>query len=410
MRFFSFLSMFLLVYVHGYDLNDRYLQPFTFVQEKMTLTTFFEYFTANGVFRFRIPMLFAISGYLLAYADGKGYWKMLGKRFRTLAIPYFLWSILGAVIAWGLFHWSFTQQSTIVTHLQPTDKNWNQFGWREWRDTILSTNVSYQLWFLRSLFILNLFYPLYRWLTLKATRAWFAYIALLWLFTPVGMLNIAIEIAGFNSHTGQALLHLHGPWELPLESEGLLPFCLGIWLCKRGKNLSQPPRWFSLRVFLPLFLALTIAHTVLAYYGNPMRPGPVGLSMWVCYKLVVATGVLVAWFGADRMADWCLRQRWFRHLSDQSFMIYALHVPLITYLIDPVHALLHPFRYYRITTYLLLPLAVVALSVLVGMTLRKIAPPLFGILTGNRGLKPLKIPDAPAPGTITVLAPEKERV
>lgn len=68
-RFFSFLSMILLVYVHGYNLNDAYLQPFTLVQEPFTFTAFFEYLTANGLFRFRIPLLFVISGYLFALQD-----------------------------------------------------------------------------------------------------------------------------------------------------------------------------------------------------------------------------------------------------------------------------------------------------------------------------------------------------
>ena len=61
-KFFSFLSMVLLVYVHGYNLQNSYLQPFSTVHEPLTVTTFTEYFLANGLFRFRIPMLFIISG------------------------------------------------------------------------------------------------------------------------------------------------------------------------------------------------------------------------------------------------------------------------------------------------------------------------------------------------------------
>ncbi|RYD88593.1 MAG: acyltransferase, partial [Sphingobacteriales bacterium] len=264
MRFFSFVSMFLLVFVHGYDLNDRYLQPFGFVLEKMTFTTFFEYFTANGLFRFRIPMLFAISGYLLALGDHKGYWKTIGRRFRTLAVPYFLWSAIGCVIAWGLFHWSFTHTSVLHTHMQPTDKSWDQFTWREWRDSILSTNVTYQLWFLRSLFILNLLYPLLRYVTLKATPALFTVATILWLCTPWSPFDLVPQ-------------QFQGPWRMLFDGEGMLPFCLGIWLCKRGKDLSVKPRWFSMRVFLPLFLGVTAIKTIMAFYGNPMNPVPIGI-------------------------------------------------------------------------------------------------------------------------------------
>src|SRR5438045_8324490 len=104
MRFFSFLSMLLLVYVHGYDLNDRYLQPFSFVNEPMTFTAYIEYFLANGILRFRIPMLFIISGYLFAMHDGQAFGKRVVKRVRTRLVPYFIWSVLALLVALALFH------------------------------------------------------------------------------------------------------------------------------------------------------------------------------------------------------------------------------------------------------------------------------------------------------------------
>jgi hypothetical protein len=54
-KFVSFLSMVLLVYVHGNNLNNRYVLPFTVVDEQLTFNTFVQYFLANGIFRFRIP-------------------------------------------------------------------------------------------------------------------------------------------------------------------------------------------------------------------------------------------------------------------------------------------------------------------------------------------------------------------
>jgi fucose 4-O-acetylase-like acetyltransferase len=391
MRFFSFVSMVLLVYVHGYDLNDRYLQPFSFVYEKMTVTTFFEYFTANGIFRFRIPMLFAISGYLLALGDSKGYGKMIGRRFRTLAIPFFLWTTLGAVIAYGLFHWSFTHQSVLNIHMQPTPKNWNEFGWRDWLNMVGSTNVTYQLWFLRSLFIMALIYPVLRYLVLRAPAVTFTVIAFLWLLTPWSPLY---------------LLPFRGPWLALFDGEALLPFCLGIWLCKRGKNLSATPRWFSMKLFVPLFLALAIGKTVLAFYAPSFKtPEVPGIPLWLLHKLTIVTGMLVTWYGSDRLAAWSIGRRWFRHASDQAFMIYALHVPLVTYLIDPVHGLLLPYRYYRLATYLLLPLAIILAAILFGSLLKKIAPSLFGILTGDRGLKPLPVATQEVPaGAVRAVA------
>src|SRR4051812_5921802 len=108
-RFYSFISMVLLVFVHGYNLHDRYMQPWTVVGEPMNITTFTEYFLANGIFRFRIPMLFAISGYLFALYDEKPHWQRVGKRARTLLLPYLIWSVIGLLIAVLFAQWSVTR-------------------------------------------------------------------------------------------------------------------------------------------------------------------------------------------------------------------------------------------------------------------------------------------------------------
>jgi hypothetical protein len=77
LRFFTFLCIALLVYVHGYNLKVAYLYPVSTVQEPLTITSFFEYLFANGLLRFRIPMLFMISGFLYAWYDTKPYFPIL---------------------------------------------------------------------------------------------------------------------------------------------------------------------------------------------------------------------------------------------------------------------------------------------------------------------------------------------
>ncbi|RYY99673.1 MAG: acyltransferase [Chitinophagaceae bacterium] len=389
MRFFSFISMLLLVYVHGYDLNDRYLQPFSYVDEPMTATAFFEHLTANGLFRFRIPMLFAISGYLLALGDDKGYFKTIRKRFRTLAVPYFIWSALGLLVAWGLYQLPAMREVVFNAHLQPTYnssaqtfRRFEEFTGNDWLRSFL-VPTSYQLWFLRSLFMLNLIYPLLRWGLQKSAPVLFVLATVFWLLTP------AIGV----------------PF---VESEGMLPFCLGIWLCKRGKDLSVPPRWFAMRIFLPLFLLVVFGKTWLAFHMRGLVPAevPGRLTVMFLYKVTVALGFLIAWYGGTRVAEAAMRRPWFVKLSAYSFIIYALHVPLLTYLIDPVHALLQPFPYYRILTYGLLPLCIIAGCIGVGALLRRTLPGVYGLLTGDRGLKPVHLPPAsPAPGPVLRVVP-----
>ena len=54
-RFWSFVSMALLVFVHGYNLEPRYLQPWTTPQAELSAGNFVQYFFANGVLRFPLP-------------------------------------------------------------------------------------------------------------------------------------------------------------------------------------------------------------------------------------------------------------------------------------------------------------------------------------------------------------------
>ncbi len=116
-RFWSFVSMILLVFVHGYNLNENYLQPWTIPREPLTFTTFTEYWLANGIFRFRIPMLFIISGYLFAMGDHKPYKERTGKRVRSLLYPYLIWSAIGLLLTYLLELFPYSKNVVLATHM-----------------------------------------------------------------------------------------------------------------------------------------------------------------------------------------------------------------------------------------------------------------------------------------------------
>lgn len=380
-RFFAFLSMVLLVFVHGYNMNQRYLQSFTLVEEPMTFTSFFAYFTANGIFRFRIPLLFAISGYLFALHDDKAFGKRIGNRFRTLMVPYFLWSAIGLGVAVLLAQWSFTREAVYNAHLQPPEvigsgpnqtlnwKTFDQYNAGDWLKAFLWP-TSFQLWFIRCLFFYNLLYPWLKKGVLKIPAVLFTVFGLLWFF---GL--------GF----------------IILEGEGLLFFSLGVWLCKREKDIEQKPSWLLLPVIVTITLVACVAKTVLAFYGvRIMSPFALAFVTNTLYKIVVLGGLVVAWYGLDGLVAAAMRKKWVVKLSGYAFIIYALHVPLITYLIDPVHGLLDAFPLYRLVTYIFLPLAVILFCIGCGWLLRKTVPGVYAVLTGNRGLEK-QVVTAPVP-------------
>lgn len=361
-RFWSFVSMVLLVFVHGYNLNERYLQPWSTVNEPMTFTTYFEFLTANALFRFRIPMLFIISGYLYALHDHKPYGQRTRKRFRTLFVPYLLWSAIGLLFTFWLETFAYGKEAVGATHMLQIDETRNYLHQYKWWEVLIRwilAPVPFQLWFIRVLFIYNLTYPAIRWLVTTRARFWFFPIAiLLWLLT----FGIGI-----------------------IEGEGLFFFSLGVWMQKYGFDIDTPKRWWKPLPWLIIFLVASFAKTTMAFYMN-VHSFTEGITFVILHKLAVFSGLIAAWFGLNNVVKWFMQQRWFVKVSAFSFMIYALHVPLITYAIDPVLALVDQWQYSRMIIYIGLPLIIIVLSISLGWLLRTVAPKVYSVLTGERGL------------------------
>jgi fucose 4-O-acetylase-like acetyltransferase len=362
-KFWAFVSMVLLVFVHGYNINPRYLQPWTLPDDPLTITAFTEYFLANGLFRFRIPMLFMISGFLYALHDHKTYASRTNKRIKTLLVPYLAWSAISLITVFLFESFSSTRKMVELTRLMQIDESrifLSEYKWYEVVGRWLFFPVAFQLWFIRVLLIYNIAYPAIRFLVSNkiATPIFFVVASFLFL-TTFGFVFI--------------------------EGEGLLFFALGVWMQKKNFNIEVPSRWLRPLPWTIVFISLSIIKTWLAFNGfNYLQEGVYHL-LALLHKLVVISGLITAWFGLDPLVKWFMNRKWFAWASAFSFIIYALHAPLITFLIDPVFALLNFSPGYRMITFIILPLSLVALSIGLGALLRNYVPGLYGWLTGGRG-------------------------
>jgi len=245
-RFWSFVSMVLLVFVHGYNLEQSYLQPWTLPGEPMTPTAFTEYWLANGIFRFRIPMLFIISGYLFAMQDDQPHKARMGKRVQTLLYPYLFWSAAGLLFTFVLELFPYSKSIVEATQMMQIDEHrtlLHQYHWYEAVARWIFFPVSYQLWFIRVLLIYNLAYPALRWCVTHslAKKIFFPIVILLWISTM-----------GF----------------ILFEGEGLLFFSLGIWMQKSQFNIDEPNKLLKVWPWSMVFLLLSIAKTILAFQTN----------------------------------------------------------------------------------------------------------------------------------------------
>ncbi len=362
-KFWSFVSMILLVFVHGYNLQQRYLQPFTIVEEPLTFNTYLQYFLANGILRFRIPMLFVISGFLYALHDTKPYGQRTIKRLRTLGLPYILWSAIALLFTYLLEMYQPTKALVESSHLMQIDEKrlfLHEYKWFEWLGRWFFNPVSYQLWFIRVLLIYNLAYPVIKWLVAHKVAKW--------IFFPVVFL-LWLSSGGF----------------FFIEGEGLLFFSLGVWMQQTNFNLEIPKKWMNPIFWFIVFLATTSVKTWLAFRGFALIKESVFPILLLLHKLVVFSGLIAAWFACDAFVKWCMQKQWFVWCTAFAFIIYALHVPLVTYAIDGIFNCLHSFHHYRLITFFLLPLLIIGFSICVGFVLRKYLPKTYAVLTGGRG-------------------------
>jgi fucose 4-O-acetylase-like acetyltransferase len=362
-RFWSFVAMFLLVFVHGYNLNDNYMQPWTVPGEPLTFTAFTEYFLANGIFRFRIPMLFIISGYLFAMHDYRPYGQRTRKRLRTLLVPYLIWSSFGLALTWVLELYPLTRDVVAGSHIIQIDETrmlLHDYKWYEILGRWILIPVPYQLWFIRVLLIYNIAYPAIRWCVNHRIGKWifFGFAFLLWLGT-----------AGF----------------VIVEGEGLLFFSLGVWMQKRNFDIDKPKRLLNPVFWGIVFLTLSVAKTWLAFNGQSFLGNSVYPVLAVMHKLVIVSGLITAWYGGNALVGFFMKKPWFVWLSAFSFMIYAFHAPLVAYASNAVFSYMDHFYGYRMFTFIFLPLTIIGLSVGLGALLRRFVPGFYGILTGGRG-------------------------
>ncbi len=361
-RFWAFVSMVCLVFVHGYNLNIGYLQPWTTPNEPLTMTGFTEYWLANGILRFRIPMLFIISGYLFAMAGITPYRQRMGKRVRTLLYPYLFWSAAGLLLTFILECFAPGREVIAATHMVQIDAQrlfLHEYHWYEGIIRWIFFPVSYQLWFIRVLLVYNLAYPAIRWCITHRVVKWifFALVIIFWVVSQ-GLILV--------------------------EGEGLLFFALGVWIQQKKFNIDSPPHWLPVNLWLAIFLLLSLAKTWVAFLPFFEAQHPILL---LSHKIVVFSGLVCAWYGGKKAALFFMQRAWFAWLTSFSFMIYVLHAPLVVYATKAIF-LWWPHGYAtRMLIFILLPLTIISCSIAIGYLFRKVFPRIYRFSTGGRGME-----------------------
>jgi fucose 4-O-acetylase-like acetyltransferase len=359
-RFFTFVCISLLIYVHGYNLKETYLTPYSTVNEPMSITTYLEYLFANGLLRFRIPMLFIISGYIFALQDHLPWWQRVKKRFKTLIIPYFIWSAIGLLISFLWQQSSFTLEAWQHAKLDQLNDNrlYTDMSWHDLFIRWTIAPISFQLWFILAIFIFNVIYPFLRWMITRYPLVWLSLTFLMWF----SLINVPL-----------------------LDGRGLFYFSLGIWLQKTNFPLEKKPRWFSVGLAWIFFIGLNIIRSFMAF-ELPANTVVTFVVLLLLYNFSILAGIMAIWFSADEVVRWSLKQQWFMKASSYSFFIFGMHIPLLSFVMHLSIIHLSGMPGYRLFTYIFVPLLVLLFCIAVGALIRKFFPSIYRVMTGGRGL------------------------
>lgn len=285
-----------------------------------------------------------------------GWWgREIGKRVRTLLVPFVLWSLL--FVAWSI---PFVVVSTLtgVSGSQQLPS-----GWHEWAVVFGLDPFSHPrlnpLWFIRALILLVLVSPVLK-AIISRGRGWaMSFLVLAWLCT------------GFVPSWDVA----SGPWErffkVTFSTGGLFYFSLGIFL--RYWGVRRKACWASRRLAVVALLVALVGFWLtgvlllrdIGWFPYP-RWAALPLALWAVWTLVPATV-------------------WPKWLTSASFPIYLMHMFVLVFL-TAASKVSEPIWVVRnsIPGYLLFAAVTVACCLAVTYCLRRYLPTLARWLFGNR--------------------------
>lgn len=360
LKLISLFTMLCVVFIHAYNYLDTFLTPSTMLQEGAKAGPIIQFLISNGLTRFATPMFFAISGYLFFVAFKKltfrGYLQKLGKRARTLLLPYAiwvgLWTGIGALIV-----------LTVGMDYFPIvgEKLGGLFGGQWW--AVITDPLPFQTWYLLDLFKLVLISPLI-YLLAKYLR-WGAP-----LLTAV-------------------------PWAIDysvpyfVNCDGLLFFTLGAYLALREVNFpgkDKPERVGVWHYLLPaLWVTSCVTYAVLSGFGKQINlPWYVLLAL---YKVNVLLGVCSVMLLYDLLyyllPDKITGSKWLDIAASGTFFVYILHEPLQHMIFQTVLKYTNA-DWAHMLCYFATPIVLAIAAIALSCGIRALSPKLHNVLTGGR--------------------------
>ena len=346
-----------LLFVHNYNYAPFVITPSTRAIIPFSLTNFVELLFSNSLLRFRMGLLMAISGYLMANSKMIPYKDLLIKKTRTLLIPYVVIGIIGLIITFifetVIFGWHNTSSNGMIAK-----SIWN-FTWKDFVTYIFVAPVSFQLWYLKTIFMMALLSPLIRLVLQKFPLPALAIMFVIWLFT--------------NYLDGET------------RDRAFIFYGFGYYLRLYDKDISKPVKGLNPYLALVIFITISLFRATMAFY-TPSYFHHLKYILTITFKLNELFSFYAVWFCFQDMIKAILNSPFYQKYCGCSFFVYAFHAPFINYVsqwlrwkgayeVQGSHAVL----------YILLPAFVLLLIMVLDKLVKQYLPHLFLLISGGRG-------------------------
>jgi hypothetical protein len=294
-----------------------------------------------------VPLFFLFSSYFL-YIKEQKYVPTMRKKCWTIVLPYILWHILLIGFYFIVSTLSFTKQ-----YFSPEKSIalWDVMDWLKAfvgdysdMESVISFPFIYQFWFLRDLFILNVFFVLIKKLIDKFPLGIFVLSSILWIN------NIRIYI---------------------VSPEALLFFVFGYYIVKYNisiKNIDQ------IKIFdFSIIYGITINLEYLFIRSMP-----------ILHNVNIIIGCMFFLRISQYFIENIKLYKTLAWLEKYQFVVYAIHGIIIPQLLKIYIRIVPLNGVYIFLGYFFMILFGIFVSLVFGIVLKKIFPKLYGILTGGR--------------------------
>jgi surface polysaccharide O-acyltransferase-like enzyme len=347
LRVLSFMAMVMIVYLHSYNLVVH------FNTGDIKTTRGYNYliqaFISNGVTRIAVPLFAAISGFLYFFSIEETFNSFLTKykkRFKTLVLPYLIWS------AWGLVFFYILQ---LIPQSRPYFTKYliGSYSIEKLLNTLFLDPLPYQLWFLRDLIVIVSLAPLL-YILIKRLKIFFVLVIM--------------------------IVWYQGYYIFIVSSETLFFFIAGAYLAIHHKQRFLQSRFTKLPLVTTVVWFLLIAlKTYLAYVNNNSF---IDLAL---IRLFILMGLFSVWYGYDVwLGNKDITKSKFYPYCAFSFFLYAFHEPMLTIIKKALFAVLSKTQAHEFLIYIFSPVIVIALALVIGSILKRYLTSFYELITGGR--------------------------